>query len=216
MTLPPHLRRRVLEQAAGEPSPARPELRRRTRAALAAGVAASLVGFAAIGGVGSLPASFLVATAGGWSALAAAATWIASGKPGSMTGRPTSHVALAAALAAPLILLQALAGLFLFPVSGADPGDPLHHAKCALFALAFAAGPLAAMLWSRRGTDAVHPRAGGAAIGAACGAWGGLLIHLRCECVSVEHLALGHAAPIALLAAVGAAAGARWLRPQAR
>jgi hypothetical protein len=90
------------------------------------------------------------------------------------------------------------------------------HATCFVFTALFALAPFAAFFAVRRGSDPVHPRATGAAMGAAAGAWGGVLIDLHCAASNAEHIAFGHVLPVAMLAGVGAAIGARVLGLRAR
>jgi hypothetical protein len=83
------------------------------------------------------------------------------------------------------------------------------HTACFVFTSLFALGPLVAFAYLRRGSDPVHPRALGAALGAAAGAWGTMLINAHCAFTSPAHVAFGHVLPVALLAAVGALIGGR-------
>jgi hypothetical protein len=57
----------------------------------------------------------------------------------------------------------------------------------------------------------VHPRAFGAALGAAGGFWAATLVDLWCPVGYPLHVVLGHALPTLVLAALGAAAGSRVL-----
>ena len=84
-----------------------------------------------------------------------------------------------------------------------------HGCKCLVLTLLLAAAPLAALVFSRRASDPVHPRATGAALGAAAGAWAAVAIDLRCAYGTLEHVAFGHALPVVLLAALGAWLGGR-------
>ena len=71
--------------------------------------------------------------------------------------------------------------------------------------------PLAALVWERRGSDPVHPRALGVALGVAAGTAAAGLVDLWCPVGHLPHLLTGHVAPILLLGALGALAGARAL-----
>ena len=90
-----------------------------------------------------------------------------------MLGRSRGLLA-AVAIGAPLALLA-----WATIVSGVERGIVLaggtmhQHVVCIAFTLLFALGPFAALAYARRGTDPVHPRPLGAALGAAAGAWGG-------------------------------------------
>ena len=70
---------------------------------------------------------------------------------------------------------------------------------------------LAAFLFLRRGSDPVHPRASGAALGAAAGAWASVLIHLHCPVAATDHVLLGHLAPVLFLSLAGVLVGRRLL-----
>ena len=48
-------------------------------------------------------------------------------------------------------------------------------------------------------------------MGAAAGAWGGVMIDLHCEIAHEMHVALAHVLPVVVLAAVGAIVGRRVL-----
>src|SRR6185436_21066517 len=89
-----------------------------------------------------------------------------------MLGRST-RVLVVCAAALPAVVL----GWVLAMIAWMQPpctSPPMHdHLVCFAIGIGFAAAPLAAMLWARRGTDPVHPGATGAALGAAAGAWGG-------------------------------------------
>ena len=80
---------------------------------------------------------------------------------------------------------------------------------CLVIALAMATAPLLAFMLLAKGSDPVHPRAMGAALGAAAGAWGALGIGLHCPYAFPAHVALGHVLPVLLLAGIGALAGGR-------
>jgi hypothetical protein len=67
--------------------------------------------------------------------------------------------------------------------------------------------PMIGALWLRRGSDPVHPRAAGAALGAAIGAGTWVLVDLWCPVAYVPHLLLGHVLPLLLIILCGAALG---------
>jgi len=207
--LPSDLRARILAQTRSEPSPTVKARRRRVAVVSAIGIATSLVISIALGVPRSRPALPLAVLCVGGGLWAVAATLIAARRGRSMLGRPRSVLAVVA-IAAPLgVFLCAVTAQSLGGVVPAVGGTALQHGVCFVVTLLFALGPFAAIAYARRGTDPVHPRALGAAIGGAAGAWGGALIDVHCTLVTMEHLALGHVAPIALLAAAGALVGAR-------
>ena len=63
------------------------------------------------------------------------------------------------------------------------------------------------MTWVRRDTDVKHPKATGAALGSAAGAWGGAFLEGHCPSLDIVHMTLGHALPIVVLALLGALFG---------
>jgi hypothetical protein len=77
--------------------------------------------------------------------------------------------------------------------------------------LLFGVVPLVTFLIARRGSDPVHPRSLGAALGAASGLWAATLVDLWCPVAYPSHVVLGHVLPALLLAGAGAALGARLL-----
>jgi hypothetical protein len=85
---------------------------------------------------------------------------------------------------------------------GASPGHPGF--RCLGVTVLFGAILLAAFALARRRSDPLFPRASGAALGAAAGAWGAMMVDLWCPVLEPSHLVLGHALPIVLLTAAGA------------
>jgi len=212
--LPPDLRARVLEAARREPSPTVTESRRRAVLLLAVAPVLSLGAFGALGGFHwNREVAVVSATAIGAAAVALGATWAALGRGRSMVGRSRTAL-LAVALVAPVVFLvwSSLATALSPRGLRMDDGDPLlQHAVCFALTALYAFAPFLAAVAIRRETDPVHPRALGAALGAAAGVWGGVLIDIHCPNDAVLHLALCHLAPIALFALLGAALGARLL-----
>jgi hypothetical protein len=83
---------------------------------------------------------------------------------------------------------------------------------CLLFGLKVCAGVLAAALLALRRVVRVGGWRAGAAVGAAAGGLAGLVLHLICPFASTAHVALGHAAGVALCGLLGALVAARVLR----
>jgi hypothetical protein len=211
-SMPPDLRTRVLDATSKAPSPNRADVRARALRAWGYGAALSMVVFAAVGiSIGSRPIPFIVASAVGWAVVAAAATFGAYGRGLSMLGRSRPLLGLIVALTGPALLAWLLACLAVWPGAGIDPGSPLVHAACFTATMGLSVGPLAAMLFIRRGTDPVHPRIQGAALGAAAGSLGGVLIDVHCAVAHPTHVLLAHVLPALVLAAFGALVGARTL-----
>jgi hypothetical protein len=150
-----------------------------------------------------------------WVAVAALATWAAVGRGRSMLGRPTSHRVAVAVLTPAALTVAAVVGSLVWSQT-IDPGAGVMayvaHVNCFVWTLVFAAGPLLAFGVVGRRSDPVAPAMGGAAMGAAAGAWGGLGIELFCKQATPVHVFLGHVAPVVLLALVGAVVGDRVLR----
>jgi hypothetical protein len=215
--LPPDLRARILDAAKREPAPTRAIETKRALFAGISGACASVLFALAVGGPTDKRRAFVVALVGIGAGLAAlAATWIAASRGTSMLGRQRATL-LAVAVSAPILILAW--SLFSASIDGTAPlaGESMHtHAACFAFTLLFAGGPFAAFVYARRGSDPVHPRALGAALGAAAGAWGGMFIGVHCAFTSPVHFTLGHALPIAVLAAAGALLGARLLGVRAK
>lgn len=218
MTLPPDVKARVLEAARGTSSATRGTTRTREWLVLPSGliVAASL--YFAFGGVehgAGRPAWFHAASALGWAGIAALSMWSAVGGGGSATGRARSLLWIAA-VGTPAVLFA-----MMFALAAIDPALQLAHAerlgvKCFGLTVAAAAFPLLALVRVRRGSDAVHPAASGAALGAACGASAGVMVEMWCPVAETSHVVIGHIAPVALLAVLGALLGVRFLAMRGR
>jgi hypothetical protein len=168
--------------------------------------------FFAIGGVRAddRPIVHVVGTALGWAVVAAAATWQAFGRGTSMLGRPIDRMLIVVGCTPPVLLAWVLVWNARYP-DAVVPCPFAHGCKCLILTLAMAAAPFAALAFARRRSDPVHPRATGAALGAAAGAWGAVMIDLRCSYLTLSHVALGHALPVLVMAAVGYLVGARVL-----
>jgi hypothetical protein len=146
-----------------------------------------------------------------WALVAFGATWAGVNRGRSMLGRSVV-TKLAVALLTPLALIVAWLVLALAELPTLDDVPNARvHLHCTLMSVAYAIGPLVAFFVVRRGTDPVHPRWGGAAIGAVAGTWGAVLYVASCGCTSPIHIALSHVLPVAMLAVSGALVGDRVL-----
>ncbi|MGO8997155.1 MAG: NrsF family protein [Polyangiaceae bacterium] len=213
---PQTLRARILAESRALPSPTVAEQRKRSMLAGFLAACATLALSYRLGLPASRSSSVLVAVALGGGLSALAATWVAASRGGSMLGRSRAILA-GVTILAPLALVAWATFVTSFEGGIVLTGGTIaQHASCIGFTLLFALGPFAAFAYVRRGTDPVHPRALGAALGAAAGAWGGTMIDLHCKVTTVEHFALGHALPIVILAALGAAIGVRAFGVRAR
>jgi hypothetical protein len=217
MSLSPQLRSRVLEAAKREPSPVRSEVR--TRLTLLVGASAAIVvgAFYALGGghAGSRPGAFIAGTAVGWAGVAVAATWIAFVRGHSMLGRPERWL-LSLTVGAPLALFAwALVWGLCYPATlGSAPPDAAT--RCFILTVALAVVPLVALSLARRESDPVHPRATGAALGAASGAWAGVMVNFFCPFASPGHVLTRHVLPVVLLILGGVVLGQRLIAVRSR
>jgi hypothetical protein len=207
----PNLRARILEEARKTPSLTLAVRRKRILVAAVLGGAASLTLSFRLGLTSSRSPSVLVAVGLGGVVAALVGTWLAATRGKSMLGRPAGVLAAVAVLAPFALLASATLATSLEGGIVLRGGTAHQHLICILLTLLFALGPFAALAYARRGSDPVHPRALGAALGAAAGAWGGAMIDIHCQVTALEHLALAHALPIAILVAAGALLGARLL-----
>ena len=209
-TLPPELRAAILAEAKRTPSPDAGKTRRARVLAFAVGVGVAIACFAPFGlKLGGRPPAFVALSAVGWAAIAIAASVVAAAKRKTMLGVARSALALVALGAAPAFFAWFMGCTMGWPDVRDGAGSFHQHVICLLSTSLFALGPVVALAFLRRGSDPVHPRATGAALGAAAGAWGGVLIDLHCPLASPMHVAIGHVLPIAIYAALGALVGSR-------
>lgn len=213
MSAPPSdLRAKILAAARNAPSPTRAQSQLRSVITIAIGYAAALVVFFALGGgrVAARPVALVATTAIGWSAVALASVWWAVARGKSMLGRSREALLAITIAVAPLLLAWGIVSTQMFDV--VSPERPMRfHVFCFAATLALALGPFIALLVVRRASDPVHPRITAAAIGAAAGAWGSVLIDLHCPTSAASHIAFGHVLPTVVLALLGLAAGDRVL-----
>jgi hypothetical protein len=220
--LPPSdLRARILAQAKSEPAPTMAIRRSGVILAAAVGALWSLAFALLFGLPRTRPTATLLTLAVGGGLFALGAAWVAADRGRSMLGRPQGALTAVAVVAPFGILAIAMAvaaiGIGVAPGSVVFAGGTTaQHLTCAIVTVLFALGPFLAFAYARRGSDPVHPRVLGAALGAAAGAWGGAMIDVHCTLTTVEHLALGHSLPVVFLTAVGALLGGRVFGVRAR
>lgn len=210
------LRARVLAAVASEPSPRAP--RRAIPVALAAG-AVALFALTSRAHPGEHPVAVVLGTSVVSAALAFVLTRAARGglpsdRP-SMLGPSDRRATLVVVAASAVLALVALLAARAAPELAAEESASLPcgaHLACGGLLVLQGVLPLLALVWPLRGTDPRRPALTGAALGASAGAWAAMLAWLRCPHVAVEHGLLAHAAPVLVLAALGAALGARMLR----
>ncbi len=202
------LKARIMAQAAATPSPTRRQGKRAVRLVLVASLAAGVAFFELAGGLAHSRDRPLVSTvrlADGWALGSAALTWLAV-----RFGTPfvrSAEILRAACIAAPAVLVLWMA---YFRGGYVDP-PPSDAWACVATSIACALVPLAGFLWARRHSEPRHPATIGAAIGAASGAWAGVLGLLQCPHTQSLHALFAHALPLSLTTLAGAVAGARVL-----
>jgi hypothetical protein len=213
MMTPDELKAKILADAKQSPSATRGEGARRAGLLLITGLAVAVSIFVAVGGLShgaGRPTWFLVATLIGWTCVAAWAMHGALRRGKAMLGSPRPYL-IAVVCATPILLFAFMLVVnVIYPESlTAFPGR--LGLKCLFLTLAMALWPLVAIVIARRASDPVHPVATGAALGAASGAWAGVLTDLWCPAAYPSHIALGHVLPILILSIVGAFLGKRVL-----
>jgi hypothetical protein len=214
MIPPDSLKLRVLEAARERPVPPRPDRLPRTIGLVALAAVAMVAvlewGPPLLGDVGGpAHAAGRPAVAGAWVvagivALALGATWIVLPFRRSMLSAPRG-VLLAVAVGVPLLV-----GLWLV-LWHSTYEDPFTRVGWRCFALTIltAPWPLAVLAYAGRRAEPRHPGTLGAALGACAGAWAAVSIGLWCPLSTPGHVALGHVAPLVVLALLSAAIGVR-------
>jgi hypothetical protein len=210
--LAPDLKRRILAATISEPSPTRRQRLVGSAIRMASALAVPLLLFVLVGGprVGPRPLWLVAMTALGTSAIAAWALFEAVGRGSSMLGRSRGRLMAAAAIAPVAFLLWKVAASWDVPHM-MDPWPSRPGLRCFALTALFAAWPVTALVWEGRGSDPIHPRTLGMALGVASGAAAAALVDLWCPVGHVPHLLTGHLAPILLLGGLGALMGARAL-----
>ena len=134
-------------------------------------------------------------------------------------GQLLHRVGLAAASAWLVWLVLVAAALFARVAPGVSLIARSHAqlvsvtAQCAAAMLSVALVPTALSLWALRRAIPLGNVGVAAAIGAAGGALGGLVLHLHCPWAQPIHVLFGHAAPVAVTAAAAAIVGRKLLAP---
>jgi hypothetical protein len=213
------MKQRVLDAAKHEASPTRAEHRAKAIRSLVVATAVALFILFVTGGpeLGHRPGILLASTALILAGLAIAITLLAlRGFGKSMTGAPTDILIGAAIFSAPVLWLVELGARLIWIPTVVRPASLVSTSICHACTLAMAAAPLYAMIRLRRHSDFVHPRAMGAALGAAAGAWGAVLIDLHCASNNMLHIAVGHILPTVVLVTIGAFFGAKSLAASSR
>jgi hypothetical protein len=206
------LRAQVIEASKREPSATRAELGKQRRIVLSVVVLVPLLVFIGCGGVRVGPRSdgLVLQSVLGSTVLAAVFAVVGIGRGRSMLGRPRAWL-LAQVVLAPVLLFG-----WRVLLSSREPNMMAQWLdrpgfRCLALSLTLALAPLLGLLWLRRGSDPVHPRLTGAAMGAGVGAAAWVLVDLWCPVGYVPHLLLGHVLPLVLSVALSAVLGKRVL-----
>ncbi len=213
----PDVRARVLAAVRLAPAPPR-------RASAIEPWIAYACGFAILGAVwyrlgvhpGVRPRAYIAALDAAWLLVAAAATFWGVARGGSMLGRSAGWKAAVAALTPVAMLALWWPMAQAWPSTLESDSGWFAVAQCVVGTGLLGIGPLLAFLYVRRRSDPVRPWLSGAALGGAAGAWGAVALVIICRHASASHMILGHVVPVALMALIGAALGARALaiRPE--
>jgi hypothetical protein len=209
---PPELRRSTIDAVRRSPAPSASQVRKRELLLASAAIVLAWLLFEGFGGVRTGPRPFVLvaATAMGSALIASGATWIAGGSGRQMLGRPRVLL-VATAVFVPMAYL-AWKVILTAPFPNMDVEWPTRPGwRCFRLSLLLATPPFTAFFYLRKRSDPTHPRAMGAALGAAAGACSSLFVDLWCPVAYVPHLVLGHLLPMALLALLGAVVGHRLL-----
>jgi hypothetical protein len=202
---PLSLRDRILAETAASPSLTRKQGKTAGRVLMAASVAAGVMIFEGVGGMGhgsGRPLWSGLALAAGWTAVSAVLTWLVVGRGGStMSRRPL--ILGGAALAAPILLF---AWMHVFYGTYEEPFQAIGY-RCLRYTLFISALPLASFLVLRRAVEPRYPGLLGAGAGAACAAWAGALVDLWCPLTNPMHVLVGHVAPLLIAMIAGALFG---------
>ncbi|HMI88535.1 MAG TPA: NrsF family protein [Polyangiaceae bacterium] len=208
------LKIRLLRAVEATPAPTRAAESKRAAWLLAGALFGSLLVYFTLGGVRLIgrPPSLIVGTVAGTATIAAVAMWIAIARGRAMAGRTSSWLT-AVAIAAPLALIAWKIFWSAQYEHGLDRMEGRLGLRCLGVSLTLAVLPLAALLFSRRGTDAVHPARAGMGVGVAVGLVVATLVDTWCPVAYVPHFLLGHVVPLAVLGAAGLWFGRKILAP---
>lgn len=206
------LKARLLRELAVRPSPTRAEGRHRLALLLVASTSLAFVVFWALDGPAEdwkRPTSLTWLIGGGWALVACGLTVLALvRRAGAPFGRRPA-VALALALATPLLVF---AWVHAFHGRYVEPYERFGW-RCLAYTFALSALPLGGLLVLLRGREPRGPGSLGAALGAVCGAWASAFVDLWCPLTNASHVVVGHALPVAILVLLGGLLGQRWLGP---
>ena len=215
MTMPSEeLKTRLLRAVEAAPAPTRAEESKRSSWLVGGALLLSFAAYLAYGGVrmAGRPVSLVVGTVAGTAVIAALTIWAAVGRGRAMLGR-TSRWLTVVVIASPLALIAWKVLWTAQYDQGLDRWPSRLGLRCLGISLALGWLPLAAILFSRRGTDAVHPGRAGMGMGVALGIGAATLVDAWCPVGYVPHFLLGHILPLAVLGAAGLWLGRKILAP---
>ena len=210
MNPPADLRARVIAAAAQTAVPTRPQAN--VRAVVAYGLVATAMAIVFLGAGGfdhsqARPLGYTLGIAAGASAIALIATAAAFGRGRAMLG-PSPRLQ---ALVVLLVPAATFGWLVLWHAHYVAPFVRIGF-RCLALTMLLASGPLFVTTMLRAGTMLRAARIGGAAIGAACGAWASVAVDAWCPLTDPRHVAFGHVLPLVVLTAIGATLGELVLR----
>lgn len=144
--------------------------------------------------------------------IAAAVVAVRPGRRG--LGSPARALAATSLTVAPLYALVALSWPMTCAISEAH-ASRLHPwgLPCLSVATLVGAITLSLLTYSLRHTVPSAARLRGAALGAASGAWAGLILVLHCSASAPAHIVVGHVLPVAAFVALGTLIAPIFLRP---
>jgi hypothetical protein len=213
---PPALEARIRAAIAAEPALAKTRLPvRRAIAALVVVLAAGTLALLRTRpDLGQIPYSTVLLSTLSLLTLAMVSVAVATTGGTRGLGAPVT-VTTGVAIAAPIVYALVTATAPIHPADAVfvETGFCTRALPCGLGAIAVAAIGFVALLYALRGAVPVAPAARGAAIGAACGSWAGLAVHIHCAYFDRAHILFAHAFPVALFALLGWHLAPRFIKP---
>ena len=216
MMPPESLKLRVLEAVQQHPAPRRTDRLPFTIAGATLAAAGMLAmvewGPVLLGRTGGVARAGRPVAIGAWIVvgvvvLALASTWLVLPSRRSMLSPPRGLL-LGVAIALPLLV-----GAWLVLWHGTyDERLATIGKRCFVLTTLTAPWPFAALAYASRRAEPRHPGMVGAALGGVAGAWAAVMDALWCGQTGYAHVLFGHALPLAVLALLGSAIGARMFR----
>jgi hypothetical protein len=203
------MKQRILAELSRHPSRTRKEGQRRLVVSYLVAVLGCLVVFQAAGGVGhsaGRPLYYTLLIALGSGAVALLVSRFVLFRSLAMFGRSSTTAWL-------IVAGVPLATLFWLGAWNGHYVEPMQRIGYRCLALSLSTGGilLGVALFLQKRTLAGSTGVIGAALGAACAAWGAIFVVLWCPLTNAPHACVGHVLPILLLSVVGAIVGFRVL-----